>query len=67
MLLLVSINIYQTCPIIIYSITTLTYEHEQLQKKFIKDEISLIKAWMFNMISDHLRKIYKMYSIQIFW
>jgi len=66
MLLLVSINIDQTCPIIIYSMTTLTYEHEQLQIFSIKDEISLIKAWMFDMISDHLRENYKMYSIQIF-
>jgi hypothetical protein len=37
------------------------------KKIVIKDEISLIEAWIFNIISDHLRKNYKMYSIQIFW
>ncbi len=37
------------------SITTLTYEHEQLQNFVIKDEISLIEAWMFNIINDHLK------------
>jgi hypothetical protein len=37
------------------------------QKIVIKDEISLIEAWMFNITSDHLRKKYKMYLIQIFW
>ncbi len=67
MLLLVSINVYQTCPIIIYSITALTDEHEQLQNFVIKDEIYLIETWMFNIISDHLRENYKMYSIEIFW
>jgi hypothetical protein len=37
-------------------------------KNFIsKDEINLIEVWMFNIISDHLRENYKMYSIQIFW